>query len=189
MNNVTTKSCDSCIFVPAMKRFKERWEITKNWQLIHPILGSIALVVSGFLIAKGVLNKTVGKDHELFYQLLGFFTVVITILLLYITLWFFKKLYTRWKVTYRWELIAIFLVFAVTGSTAGRISDPVMELIGLHKETLNGWIYWPVRILLIFPLYQVLLVIFGWIFGQYNFFKDFAVNMISRMGFGFLFKK
>ena len=91
--------------------------------------------------------------------------------------------------TYRWEYIAIFLVFAVTGSTAGKISDPVMEWIGLARASISGWLYWPVRIVLIFPLYQVLLVIFGWLFGKYHFFRDFAIKMTSRMGFGFLFKR
>ena len=64
-----------------------------------------------------------------------------------------------------------------------------MDLIGLGKDITSGWIYWPVRILLIFPIYQVLLVIFGWIFGQYTFFKAFATKMVSRLGLGFLFPK
>jgi hypothetical protein len=115
--------------------------------------------------------------------------LVIAFILLKITFWLFTKLYKRWGVTQRWQLIAMFLVFAITGSTAGKISNPIMEFISLSKETTNGWIYWPVRILLIFPFYQVLLVIFGWIFGQYLFFKEFAIKMASRMGLGFLFKK
>jgi hypothetical protein len=114
--------------------------------------------------------------------------LLITYLLIKITLWLFTKLYARWEVKARWELIAMFLVFAVTGSTAGKLSDPLMELIGLDRSITNGWIYWPVRIFLIFPIYQILLVIFGWIFGQYSFFKAFAIKMVRRMGFGFLFK-
>ena len=171
-----------------IQNIKQHWEITQNWQFIHIILGLIATFFSGYLITKGIVNAIAlqNETYTLLALLLG--TFLISYILLKITFWLFKKLYKRWGVTQRWQLIAMFLVFAVTGSTAGRISNPLMELIGLAKETTNGWLYWPIRILIIFPVYQVLLVAFGWLFGQYNFFKEFAMKMASRMGFGFLFK-
>ncbi len=168
-----------------MKNFKKRWEITQNWQFIHVILGLIATFFSAYLIAKAIYTPIYDTSFP-FAQII--LAIPISIIIIWITLWLFKKLYHKWDVKYRWELIAIFLAFAVTGSTAGRLSDPLMELVGLGKDVTNGWIYWPVRILLIFPIYQVLLVIFGWIFGQYSFFKAFAIKMISRLGLGFLFK-
>jgi len=172
-----------------IQSIKNRWEITQNWQFIHIILGLIATFFSAYLIVKAILKGIVIQNDTLKIIAISLGTLLLGYLLLKITFWIFKKLYNRWSVTHRWQLIAMFLVFAVTGSTAGKISDPLMEFIGLAKETTNGWLYWPVRILLIFPIYQVLLVIFGWIFGQYNFFKEFAIKMASRMGFGFLFKK
>ncbi|MEP0265390.1 DUF6787 family protein [Dokdonia sp.] len=172
-----------------IQTIKNRWEITQNWQFIHVILGLIATFFSAYLITRGILKSITIQNDTLKLVAISLGTLLVGYLLLKITFWLFKKLYSRWGVTHRWQLIAMFLVFAVTGSTAGKISNPLMEFIGLTKETTNGWIYWPVRILLIFPIYQVLLVIFGWIFGQYNFFKEFAIKMASRMGFGFLFKK
>lgn len=171
-----------------IQNFKNRWEITQNWQLIHPFLGMIATFFSAYLIARAIVNAIAFQNET--YSLIAtiLLLLVVTYLILKITLWLFTKLYKRWGVTQRWQLIAMFLVFAITGSTAGKLSNPLLELIGLAKDTTNGWIYWPVRILLIFPIYQVLLVIFGWIFGQYTFFKNFAVKMASRMGFAFLFK-
>ncbi|MDP5044534.1 MAG: diacylglyceryl transferase [Leeuwenhoekiella sp.] len=80
-------------------------------------------------------------------------------------------------------------MFAITGSTAGRISSPVMNLIGLDYDSTSGWLYWPLRIVLIFPLYQILLLAVAWIFGQYKFFYQFEKKMLSRMGLGFLFTK
>lgn len=169
-----------------MKDFKTRWEITQNWQFIHIILGLIATLASAYLIARAIYVPAFESSIPVATI---FLSLPIAFLIIWITLWLFKKLYTRWGVTYRWELIAIFLVFAITGSTAGKLSNPLMGLIGLGKEVTSGWIYWPVRILLIFPIYQVLLVIFGWIFGQYIFFKAFATKMVSRLGLGFLFPK
>lgn len=172
-----------------IQNIKNRWEITQNWQFIHIILGLIATFFSAYLISRGIVKSISIQNETYTLVAIGLCTLLVAFILLKITFWLFKKLYKRWGVTQRWQLIAMFLVFAVTGSTAGKISDPFMELIGLAKETTNGWVYWPVRVLLIFPFYQVLLVIFGWIFGQYNFFKEFAIKMVSRMGLGFLFKK
>ena len=169
-----------------MENFKKRWEISKNWQLIHPILGLLASLLCGYLIAKSMLTSY--THSEFYYLSLGFLTVLGTIAIIKISLWCFKKLKHRWKVDARWEFIAIFLCFAVTGSTAGRLSNPLMELIGLARETTNGWLYWPLRIVLIFPIYQVILVAYGWLFGQSKFFTPFAKKMASRMGFGFLFR-
>ena len=99
-----------------------------------------------------------------------------------------KKLKQRWNIHSNMQLAVIFVVFAITGSTAAKFAGPFMELIGLYRETTNGWIYWPVRILAIFPIYQVLLVFFGWLFGEYSFFWNFEKKMLRSMRLGFLLK-
>ena len=96
-----------------------------------------------------------------------------------------KKLKERWNIDSNWQLTVIFVVFAITGSTAAKFAGPVSEWIGLSKD-LNPWIYWPVRLLLIFPIYQVLLVFFGWVFGEFQFFWNFEKKMLRGMGLGFL---
>ena len=45
------------------------------------------------------------------------------------------------------------------------------------------WIFWPLRIFIIFPIYQVLIVIIGAMFGQFNFFWTLEKKMLSRLGF------
>lgn len=99
-----------------------------------------------------------------------------------------QKLKERWNITSNLQLFVIFLVFAVTGSTAAKFAGPTTDLVGVTKE-MGGWIYWPVRILIIFPVYQVLLVIFGWLFGEFEFFWNFEKKMLRGLGLGFLFKK
>ena len=98
----------------------------------------------------------------------------------------FEKLKHKWPVEQRWEMIAIFIVFAITGSISGKLAGPFTELIGLRQGNVSGWIFWTARILLIFPIYQVLLVFFGWLFGQFAFFWAFEKKMLKRMGLGFL---
>lgn len=94
-----------------------------------------------------------------------------------------NKLKERWGIDSNFQLIIILIVFAITGSTAAKLAAPICGFIGVDQETSSWYIYWPLRILLIFPIYQVLLVLFGWIFGQFQFFWAFEKKMLSRLGF------
>lgn len=98
-----------------------------------------------------------------------------------------KQLKERWNIVSDWRLLVVFLVFAVTGSTSARFAGPVTEFIGID-EGLGWYIYWPVRILIIFPIYQILLVTFGWLYGEFDFFWTFEKKMIRYTGLGFLLK-
>jgi hypothetical protein len=100
-----------------------------------------------------------------------------------------EKLKQRWGVKNNWSIIAILLVFSINGSFATLVAKPITAFLGLSLETTSAWIYWPLRILLIFPIYQATLPIFGWLFGQFKFFWDFEKKILSRIGLGFLFKK
>lgn len=92
-----------------------------------------------------------------------------------------EKLKQRWGISSNTSLIIIFIVFAITGSTAAYISKPVTNLLGITKENLGGFFYWVFRIVIIFPVYQVLLVLIGSIFGQFTFFWNFEKKMLTRM--------
>ncbi len=167
-----------------MQKFKNRWEIQSNWQLIFPLIGLISLIFSAYLISKAILASMAFSQIDIAYLgLIITFTVLLFVILLNIVLRLFTVLEKKWNVTYRWELIAIFIAFAITGSTAAKISDPIISFLGFQKGITSAWLYWPIRILLIFPVYQVLLLIVGWLFGQFKFFWNFEKKMLSRMGF------
>lgn len=100
----------------------------------------------------------------------------------------FKKLKQRWDITSNFQVVVILIVFSITGFTSLYIAKPILEIVGLHQETTNPWIYRPLRILLIFPFYQVLILIYGWLFGQFDFFYNFVKKFLSRMGLKWLFK-
>lgn len=96
-----------------------------------------------------------------------------------------KKLKERWGVTSNWQLTVIFIVFAITGSTAAWMSKPFTNYIGLTKDALGGF-YVPIRLIAIFPIYQVLLVLIGFLFGQFEFFWNFEKKMLRSMRLGFI---
>ncbi|MBT8281777.1 MAG: diacylglyceryl transferase [Muriicola sp.] len=104
-----------------------------------------------------------------------------------------NRLKKHWGIKSTWQLIVIFWVFAITGSSSVYVAKPFLNWIGLSREAFpdswwSGTVYWTLRILLIFPFYQVLLVVFGWLFGQFKFFWNFEKKMLSRLGFSRLFQ-
>lgn len=164
-----------------MQRFKQRWEITQNWQLLYPFLGFVGLAYSSYK-----LSTISSKFDNIF--LIVTLTCVITFVLLYVTLKLFKFLEKRWKVSHRWKVIRIFLIFALTGSMSVIVTNPIFEFVGFTKSLFNSIpagsvIYYILKFILILPFYKVLLVFFGWIFGEYNFFLNFALRLAKRLGF------
>ncbi len=99
-----------------------------------------------------------------------------------------NRLKEKWGITSNFQLVIIFIVFAITGSTSAYITRPVLALIGITKETMNPWLYWPLSLLLILPVYKVLLIIIGTLFGQHTFFWNFVKKMLFRMRLGFLYR-
>lgn len=99
-----------------------------------------------------------------------------------------EKLKERWGIESNWAILAILVVFAINGSFAAWVAKPVTNFLGLSQETISPWLYWPLRILLIFPIYQLTLPLVGWLFGQFKFFWNFEKKFLSRIGLGFLFK-
>lgn len=97
-----------------------------------------------------------------------------------------KKLKERWDVTSNKQIVIIFLVFAITGFSSLQLAKPFLTLIGIPDTFEPHWLYRVLRLLLIFPIYQVLLVFVGFIFGQFSFFWNFEKKMLERLKLGFI---
>ncbi|MDA7557812.1 hypothetical protein N8768_01505 [Flavobacteriaceae bacterium] len=167
-----------------MQNFKTRWEIQHNWQLFFPFLGTTLLLYSSYKLAGTIFDRQ--NPSDLFLLLIT--SLVIYVLLLKFFLFCFKRLENKWVVTYRWEMIRIFIVFAITGSSSVFVSKPVMALMGITRTNLNGIVYWILYVIIGLICYQVLLISFAWIFGQSRFFQDFLKRFAKRMGLGKLIK-
>ena len=92
----------------------------------------------------------------------------------------------RWNIQSDWQLLVIIVVFAITGSTAAYLSKPILALFGIVKGEVSNWVYYPLYILLIFPVYQILLVCIGFLFGQHAFFWEFEKRMLRSMKLDFI---
>ncbi len=158
-----------------MQKFKQRWEIQQNWQLIFPVLGISVLVYSSYKLALVFI-----KESNIYITI--FSTIILSFLLLKFILFLFKKLEKKWVLTYKWEMIRVFIVFSITGTASIFVGRPIIRLIGITKENLNPVIYWILYIIIGLIFYQILLVCIGWLFGQFQFFWNFEKKMLSRFG-------
>ena len=106
---------------------------------------------------------------------------------------YFSQLKKKWGVSSNLQLIIIFIVFGITGSLSVRLGSPLLNLINLVPEKFEtipfgNIIYWTIRIIAIFPLYQVLLIIVGAVFFQFRFFWNFEKKILKKIGFKRFFK-
>lgn len=93
----------------------------------------------------------------------------------------FEKLKKRWQIESNFQLILILIVFSITGSASAWVSKPFVEWLGLNDEMMPGWLFTIVRLILIFPIYNVILILVGTVFGQFRFFWAFEKKMFSKI--------
>tara|TARA_Y100000741_G_scaffold138348_1_gene104292 strand:- start:1220 stop:1525 length:306 start_codon:yes stop_codon:yes gene_type:complete len=98
-----------------------------------------------------------------------------------------KKLKEKWGITSNFQLFIICVVFAITGSVSAIISGPVIDYL-FEGLNINKYLKFILQLVIIMPIYQVLLLFFGFIFFQFNFFLQFVKKFLSFFGFGFLFR-
>ena len=99
-----------------------------------------------------------------------------------------KRLKKKWGITSNFQLFIIFIVFGITGSFSVLITEPVMLFIFGDLDGLNPLLSWLLRMLILFPIYQALLLFFGFIFFQYKFFYQFEKKILKKIGLKFLFR-
>ena len=93
----------------------------------------------------------------------------------------FNYLREKWHIDSAFDLGIIILVFAITGSSSVWVSDFVVDGIG-DALPQQAFLRFLAKFLLITPIYMVLLLFFGTLFGQYAFFK----KMVVKTGKGIL---
>lgn len=89
-----------------------------------------------------------------------------------------RRLQSRWQLSSSTQVILVLLTFACTGFT-----------VMLLKPVITGWLfrdggsllfsilYW----ILILPVYNALLLGFGFVFGQFTFFWNFEKRFFRRL--------
>ncbi len=91
---------------------------------------------------------------------------------------FLYKLQQRWGVNSIGQVLIILLVFALTGFSAMYIKRPIYALLGIDEST-PVWLRILVWLLTVLPAYQVLLLMYGFLLGQFTFFWNFEKRMFQ----------
>ncbi len=98
------------------------------------------------------------------------------------------KIKTKWQIKSNFQLIVIFVVFAINGSLSAKIGTYLIIYAGLSKQNLNIILYYFIWLVIVTLIYPFLLIANGFIFGQFDFFFKFSKKMLQRIGLEFIFK-
>lgn len=90
-----------------------------------------------------------------------------------------KRLKSRWNLDSTFQVVIVLIVFACTGFSVMFLKKPLTELVFVDGEkpvwfTVLYWIF-------ILPVYNLLLLFYGFIFGQFSFFWNFEKRFFSRL--------
>ena len=88
-----------------------------------------------------------------------------------------QRLRERWGVSAR-QVFIILTVFACTGFTVMFLKRPVVSVFtGGEQSTLFTVMYY----VMILPIYNLLLLVYGFLFGQFRFFWEFEKRFFRRL--------
>ncbi len=93
---------------------------------------------------------------------------------------FIEKLKKRWGIKSAYQVIVILIVFACTGFSVLYVEDLLLKYLHISKS--NSW--WAAVLIFVFltlPIYNILLLIYGFIFGQFKFFWNFEKKFFGRI--------
>ena len=160
------------------------WEFEKPSQILYLLFGLVFLGFSCFKLSSYLISLfELSLNYQLSLTLV--LSALIFVLITKLLLLTFETLEQRWQIDYKWELIVIFLVFAITGTSSVIIVRPILNSIGITLDNFSTWLYYPIFILTSFVFYQVLLISFGWLFGQHTFFWNMEKKLLKRLGINF----
>lgn len=93
---------------------------------------------------------------------------------------FLEKLKGKWNIESNFQLTIILIVFAISGSLSMFLSKPLLNVLGVDQELMNPFAFWPLRILIMFVSYYIVLISVGSVFGQHKFFIAFSKKTFGR---------
>lgn len=85
----------------------------------------------------------------------------------------------KWGITSTWQFILINVVFACTGFSVLYTKALLYDLMGLSEAGLAIKI--PLFLVLVLPMYNLLLLFWGTVFGQFRFFWNYEKRFFSRI--------
>ena len=85
-----------------------------------------------------------------------------------------EKLETVFKARSKVHLVVIFLIFGISGSASIFASEVVLEFLNLERFGVSQTIYWPLRLIILFFCYQLILLAVSACFGELKHFSKYT---------------
>jgi hypothetical protein len=90
------------------------------------------------------------------------------------------KLQSKWGLDNLVQVLAVLAVFTLTGSTVVWIRRFLFDFIGFDDATPT-WLKVATYLVCVMPMYQVLLLAYGFVFGQFKFFWEKEKKLLRRL--------
>jgi len=90
----------------------------------------------------------------------------------------FRWFQERWKLKNIRQVMIILIIFTCAGFTILFLKKPVLEILDPGGDNL--W-FDVLYFILIWPIYNLVLLFYGFIFGQFSFFWEFEKKMFRRI--------
>jgi len=91
-----------------------------------------------------------------------------------------EKMKERWGVDSLGGVLLILFIFSITGMTALYVRELVFGWLGFNEET-PFWLELVAWILVVFPSYQLLFLLYGFVLGQFEFVWNFEKKSLRRI--------
>jgi len=98
----------------------------------------------------------------------------------------FKRIKIKFNIKSNLQLLIILVVFSISGGLSLKLTTPILDFVGLSTYNSSDvlWknlLYFVLRLFVLFPVYQLLLIAVGTLFFQHEFFKSFIKNTLCKM--------
>jgi hypothetical protein len=97
---------------------------------------------------------------------------------------FLYRLKEKWGLQSLMQVVAVLAVFTLTGSTVVWIRRFLFDVLGFD-DTTPFWLKTVTYLLFIMPFYQLLLLAYGFLLGQFSFFWEKEKKLARRIGRAF----
>lgn len=92
---------------------------------------------------------------------------------------FLDKLQDHWRLKSLWQVIIVLTVFTCTGFSIKFLKEPIMGFV--PSTGVGQWFDSILYYVYILPVYFVILLFYGFVFGQFRFFWSFVKKTVSRL--------
>jgi hypothetical protein len=91
------------------------------------------------------------------------------------------KIKIRWGLKTNWDIIAVMVVFSISGFSILFVRPIWFKIFGVSDAT-PMWLKFIIWLVMVFPTYQLFLLLYGFIFGQFKFFWEKEKKMVFAIG-------